>query len=352
MSPALTSALAEPRQRSICTRLAPVIGLAMLAASCAQPSNGKREIIETVTMPQPGTSRTPGTESGWTLVWSDEFDGEAIDRTKWSFDVDCWGGGNEERQCYRDDPSNAAIEDGKLVITARREEHTGAAWPPHLRASMPDPDRQATKPFTSARLVTKGNAAWKYGRIEVRAKLPQGQGVWPAIWMLPEDNTYGGWASSGEIDILEAVNLGVPCAKCPTGREDTILGTLHFGGQWPDNALHSSEVHATDVLDGFHTFGIVWDEGVIEWTFDGRVFARKTSDNWWSAGSDAPNAPFDQAFHLLLNLAIGGGLPEGRGLGGVSEEGFPKRMEVDWVRVWRCDARAGEDGSCAAGREE
>lgn len=117
---------------------------------------------------------------------------------------------------------------------------------------MPDPEALATKPFTSARMVTRARAAWQYGRIEVRAKLPQGQGTWPAIWMLPESNAYGTWASSGEIDIPEAVNLGVPCARCPGGRESTILGTLHFGGRWPDNALKSSEMSAPEVLEGFH----------------------------------------------------------------------------------------------------
>ena len=281
------------------------------------------------------------------MVWSDEFEGASIDRSKWGFDVDCWGGGNNERQCYRDDPSNASIEDGKLVITARKEEHTGPAYPPHIRARMDDPDAQWTKPFTSARLVTKGRAAWKYGRIEVRAKLPQGQGTWPAIWMLPEDDVYGGWAASGEIDILEAVNLGVQCEECPDGVKNTILGTLHFGGEWPDNAFNSTETHASDVLDGFHTFGIVWSPGRIEWTYDGQVFAVKRAEEWWTVNSSAFNAPFDQEFYLILNLAVGGGLPEERGLGGVDESGYPKRMEVDWVRVWKCAPESDTARSCS-----
>ena len=323
--------------------------LALAAPACAQPAERPTQVIETVALPEPGSARTPAEETGWELVWSDEFDGVEIDRAKWAFDVDCWGGGNNERQCYRDHRANAFLEDGKLVIVARKEEHTGPAYPPDVKASMPDPEARATKPFTSARLVTRGKAAWQYGRIEVRARLPQGQGTWPAIWMLPEDNAYGGWAASGEIDILEAVNLGVACDECPGGVENTILGTLHFGSEWPDNALNSTETHAPDVLDGFHTFGIVWAPGVIEWSYDGTVFARKEADSWWSGNSDAPNAPFDQAFHLILNLAIGGGLPEERGLGGVDESGFPKRMEVDWVRVWQCPPEIASEPVCEEG---
>ncbi|MEL6877589.1 MAG: glycoside hydrolase family 16 protein [Pseudomonadota bacterium] len=332
---------------------APAFALGVALVGCQLVPQGqqgeKHEKIERVSLPEDGAARQPGEETGWQLVWQDEFEGEEIDRTNWDFDVDCWGGGNEERQCYRDDPSNASVRDGKLVITARNETHTGPALPPHLRAEADDLDATATKPFTSARLVTRGKAAWKYGRIEVRAKLPQGQGTWPAIWMLPEDNVYGGWASSGEIDIMEAVNLGTPCDECPEGVESTILGTLHFGGFWPENSLDSSEMYAPEVLDGFNTFGIIWAPGRIEWTLNGKVFARKDADAWWSVGSDEREAPFDQRFHLILNLAIGGGLPERRGLGGVDERGFPKNLEIDWVRVWKCDEQDDSDVDCLGG---
>lgn len=309
----------------------------------------KYEKIERVAIPQAGVAREPGLEAGWRLVWQDEFDGTVIDRMNWDFDVGCWGGGNNERQCYRDDRRNASIKDGKLVITALPETHTGPALPIHMREEADDPDARATKPYTSARLVTRGKAAWKYGRIEVRAKLPQGQGTWPAIWMLPESNAYGGWAASGEIDVMEAVNLGTLCDECPGGLESTILGTLHFGGLWPDNALDSSEMYAPEVLEGFNTFGIVWKPGRIDWTFNGKVFARKDADAWWSANSKNPDAPFDQHFHLILNLAIGGNLPERRGLGGVVSDGFPKNFEIDWVRVWKCDLQGNSDVACSGG---
>lgn len=269
------------------------------------------------------------------LVWSDEFDQPVIDPAKWGFDVDCWGGGNDERQCYTDRRQNAAIVDGRLVITALRQRSTGPALPLTHPGRAADPDATATRSFTSARLTTRGKGAWRYGRIEVRARLPQGQGTWPAIWMLPEANSYGGWAASGEIDILEAVNLGVPCASCPGGRENTILGTLHFGGAWPGNAHKGDEAPAPEVLEGFHTYSIDWQPDRMVWRIDGRIFAERVPGDWWSAASTSPGAPFDQPFHLILNLAIGGKLAETRGLGGVSTEDFPKRLEIDWVRVWQ-----------------
>lgn len=277
------------------------------------------------------------TANGWHLVWSDEFDKPQIDRAKWGFDVDCWGGGNDERQCYTDSHGNAVIEDGKLVITARRERATGPALPRALRNGATDPTAQVMREFTSARLTTRSKASWRYGRIEVRASLPQGQGTWPAIWMLPEHEEYGPWAASGEIDILEAVNLGVPCKSCPGGHEDTILGTLHFGKKSPGNVHAGREVHLPEGLNGFHTYAIEWTNDRISWQVDGRTYGQRTNSEWWSSGSKAPGAPFDRKFFLIFNLAIGGGLPEKRGLGGVSTNDFPKRFVIDWVRVWQKD---------------
>jgi beta-glucanase (GH16 family) len=275
-------------------------------------------------------------EDGWTMVWFDEFDGKKIDKSRWGFDADCWGGGNEEHQCYTKSPRNAGIEDGKLVITARNERVTGPALPAHLRRMSSTPEAEATRAFSSARLTTRGKASWRYGKIEVRARLPQGQGTWPAIWMLPEKERYGAWAASGEIDILEAVNLGVPCANCPGGLENTILGTLHFGDKWPKNKSKGEEVPFPGALDGgFHTYAIEWFPDRIAWQVDGRTYAERTVSEWSTTGSAAPGAPFDQPFHLILNLAIGGKLAESRGVGGVRLDGYPKRMEVDWVRVWQ-----------------
>ncbi len=285
----------------------------------------------------------------WQLVWSDEFEAPTIDRAKWDFDVDCWGGGNSERQCYTASKRNAAIEDGKLVITALRQRSIGPALPRALRQKASDPNAEANRDFTSARLTTRGKAAWRYGRIAVRASLPQGQGTWPAIWMLPEKDSYGSWAASGEIDILEAVNLGVGCAACPSEREDTILGTLHFGGKWPDIRHVGTEIHFPEILEGFHTFSIEWQNDRITWQVDGRTYAERDSSEWWSSGSKTLGAPFDREFHLILNLAIGGKLAEGRNLGGVSTRDFPKRFVIDWVRVWQKADDAGSTPSAPSG---
>jgi beta-glucanase (GH16 family) len=276
--------------------------------------------------------------AGWTLVWSDEFDGDRLDPAKWSHDVDCWGGGNAERQCYTDRPANSRVSGGLLLIEAHAGETRGPALPVHLRTTPEDAARTVTLPFSSARLTTRGKAEWRYGRIEVRARLPGGQGSWPAIWMLPTVDHYGGWAGSGEIDIMEAVNLGVPCETCPLKRENRVLGTLHFGGAWPANVHKGSETELPPSSDGFHVFGILWQPGRIDWTIDGKVHASQTPADWQtgvSAPDAGPDAPFDRPFHLILNLAIGGGLPEGRNAGGVDRKGFPRRMEVDWVRVWQ-----------------
>jgi len=295
----------------------------------------------------PAPVASPAPQGSWQLAWADEFSGSALDTARWNPLEDCWGGGNEERQCYTARPDNLSVENGALVITAREEEFTGPAWPASFGPSGTDPDQQATKPFTSAKLTTQGLHSWTYGRFEMRARLPQGQGVWPAFWMLPEDSDYGPWAASGEIDILEAVNLGVECDECEAGGENSILGTLHFGGQWPDNDLHSTEVSMPQVLDTeFHTYGVIWEQGRFIWTFDGEPFATAEASDWFTSATTHPNAPFDRPFHLIVNLAIGGGLPEGRALGGVSNADFPKRMEVDWIRVWQCDADAATGQGC------
>ena len=288
----------------------------------------------------------PETPATWSLVWSDEFDGAAIDPTKWSHVVDCWGGGNNEKQCYTERPENSFIKDGKLVIQARKERRRGYALPLEQRTHKAAREQQVTLPFSSAKLTTKGKADWRYGRISVRARLPQGQGTWPAIWMLPADEVYGPWAASGEIDIMEAVNLGEPCPTCPNGVENTILGTLHYGGAWPKNTFLSKTTPLVGNLDDFHTYTLDWDSGKMVWSIDGVPFATQTPATWHALQSPSrPSAPFDQSFYLILNLAIGGNLPEGRNLRGVSSKNFPKTMEIDWVRVYKCE-RSHDTAAC------
>ncbi len=275
----------------------------------------------------------------WRLVWADEFDGTEIDRTRWGFDVDCWGGGNAERQCYTARPQNAFVSDGTLKIVARQETSEGPALPPRLDNALPPAERGQlkTQPFTSARLTTLGKASWTYGRIEVRARAPEGQGAWAAVWMLPTEDFYGGWAASGEIDIMEAVNIGAACAECPDGRENNIFGTIHFGGAWPRNRYTGKRTDLPPSDDGFHVYAIEWREGEIKWFVDDKHYLTLTSADWRSDTMPAdlpPQAPFDRPFYLIMNLAIGGHLAEDRNERGVSSTGFPKTMEVDWVRVF------------------
>ena len=298
-------------------------------------------ILATALAAAPGAA-APG--PGWTLAWSDEFEGHALDPAKWTLARDCWGGGNAEQQCYTDRAANSAVKDGMLLITARRERFTGPALPADQQAAAGN-HRRATRPFTSARLTTGGHAAWRYGRIEVRARLPQGQGTWPAIWMLPEDGRVGAWAASGEIDIMEAVNLGEACRAgepgCQGALEHGVLGTLHFGGVAPANVHRGATTAMPAPLGGFHVYGVDWSPEAIVWSIDGAAYETQRPGDWWTSGTSKPGAPFDQPFHLILNLAIGGHLPEGRNRGGVALGGFPKVMAVDWVRVWQhCDDTA------------
>ncbi len=243
-------------------------------------------------------------DSAWTLVWSDEFQGSELDPTRWSIQVgdgcalDLCGWGNNELQWYQAD--NVEVAGGVLTITARAEPAGGRA-------------------YTSARIRTLGKGDWTYGRVDVRARLPLGRGLWPAIWMLPSEDRYGTWAASGEIDIVELV-----------GHEpDRVHGTLHYGGEWPDNVYTGAPfvLPAGTFADRFHVFTLEWEEGQIRWYVDGEHY--QTQTEWRSSGGPFP-APFDQPFHLVLNVAVGGnwpGYPDARTV-------FPQSMVVDYVRVF------------------
>lgn len=331
-------------------RLALLASLGVVAA-CGGSSAPVSSTPSPVASATPTPTPTPTTAQGtWQLAWADEFNDVALLPGNWTALNDCWGGGNEERQCYTPRPENVALENGLLVITARREDWTGPAFPASFGPSGVDMSQQASKPFTSGKLTTQGHASWTYGRFEMRARFPQGQGVWPAFWMLPEESHYGPWAASGEIDILEIINPGVICPTCEPGGENSIFGTLHFGGQWPNNAQHSQGISFPAQLDGeFHTYGVIWEQGRFTWTVDGQPYARATAADWFTSATTAANAPFDRPFHLILNLAIGGRWPEENALTGISEDNFPKRMEVDWVRVWQCDADPATGRGCNGG---
>jgi len=256
------------------------------------------------------------------LIWSDEFDGPALDRDKWTVSQDCWGGGNDERQCYVDDPMTIRVENGVLRITARRGAATGRAQP----AGDPSTER-VSRDYSSGRVQTQGRASFRYGRIAVRARLPAGQGLWPAIWMLPEHDNYGPYPLSGEIDIAEAVNLGVRCGGC----RDQVRGATHHGASLEANRMWDSATRL-DAVEAFHVFALDWTPKRMTWSLDGKpYFSRPT------------RKPFDERFHLILNLAVGGRWPEITGRRGVDDAALPATLEVDWVRVYETDA-PGEGG--------
>ncbi len=283
--------------------------------------------------------------SGWQLQWNDEFDQADVDPTKWGWESNCWGGGNNELQCYTDRKKNSFIEDGKLIIRAHKETYFGSS---ELKEVNPDAEKKYL-PYTSARLRTLNKGDWTYGRFEIRAKLPAGQGMWPAIWMLPSDQRYGGWAAGGEIDIVEGVSMD------PADPNKVVYGTLHYGAQWPGN-VHSGEGYTfqdgKDPTTGFHTYAIEWGDDEIRWYIDETHFATQRASGWYSHAKDSAgvkrevggSAPFDQPFHLLLNLAVGGNWP---GSPDDSVE-FPKQMEVDFVRVFSCPDSPESLSSCAS----
>jgi beta-glucanase (GH16 family) len=276
----------------------------------------------------------PGTE--WKLTWSDEFDGDRIDPAKWDFDLGNgfynydaaqWihGWGNGELQYYTNEPANAFVADGRLHIRVLKESLHGCG-------------------YTSARLKSRrrdGGPLFnqKYGRFEFRAQLPTGQGVWPALWMLPQDEPYGPWAASGEIDVLEVRGQ----------KPNEVVGTLHYGARWPANTHQTHEHQLPDDHDvtSFHVYAVEWDPGEIRWFVDDRQYAAQSF--WWSSSRTENGqgarpkdeselnpwpAPFDQPFYLLMNVAVGGnfvGSPD-------RTSRFPAEMQVDYVRVY---SRAG-----------
>jgi beta-glucanase (GH16 family) len=238
------------------------------------------------------------------LVWADEFNYEGYpDENKWSYDLgngcpNCnWG--NNENQYYTNGLRNAKVENGQLIINAIKEDIY-------------------TYHYTSSRLITKYKGDWKYGKIEVRAKLPAGRGIWPAIWMLPTDWEYGGWPESGEIDIMEFVGY----------QPDSIYGSAHSKTYYHSIGTQKTKgLFLNDTNRNYHTYGITWDENTISFTVDGKsyfkVLNEKTGFKAW---------PFDKRFHLLLNVAVGGFWG---GAKGIDDTIFPQRMEVDYVRVYQ-----------------
>ena len=300
--------------------------------------------------PPPDQVIAPLDGAGWELVWADEFDGPTLDRSKWTPEVSCWGGGNYERQCYTDRPDNIAVEGGMLLLKARKERFAGPARPPEI-ADNPNPSQ--TQSHTSGKVRTIGKHAWRYGRIEVRAKVPAGQGTWPAVWMMPDQPVYGGWPRSGEIDILEAVNIGAKCRKCKGERgENRTISALHFGDFPPQNRFVDGRAALPDLAlpsDDFHVYAVEWGQGLIRFMVDDRVHLTVTADQWKTASPRArgrPAAPFDQPFYLMANLAVGGRLSEENNAKGVAASSFPAQFAIDWIRVYQCGSDPDTGRAC------
>ncbi len=240
------------------------------------------------------------------LVWSDEFNYKGLpDSSKWSYDhgngcPDVCGWGNNELQFYTwNRKENARVENGKLVIEAHKELFGGMN-------------------YTSARLATKNKGDWKYGRLEIKAMIPAGKGMWPAIWMLPSKWEYGGWPKSGEIDIMENVGYW----------PDTIFGTVHtdaYNGML--GTQKTKGIAFNDLSKAFHVYAIEWNANEIVFYVDGKEYNRFANDKKGSAAW-----PFDKEFHLLLNVAVGGNWG---GKYGVDDGVFPQKMVVDYVRVYQ-----------------
>ena len=234
---------------------------------------------------------------GKTMVWSDEFDGETIDLSHWTYDLGANGWGNQELQNYTSNSENSYVDDGNLFIVAREN---GIH-------------------YTSARMKSIGLQEFQYGRIDVRAILPKGQGIWPAIWMLGANYPNVGWPACGEIDIMELIGSS----------PNTVHGTVHYGADWTQHNYTGSgtSIPWTETFsDEFHVFSIDWDENGITWLLDDQPFY--TVDN--NVTGSQPY-PFDNPFFFIMNIAVGGQWP---GYPDDTTE-FPQFLAVDYVRVFQ-----------------
>lgn len=249
--------------------------------------------------------------AGWTLTWSDEFngaDGSSPDPTKWTYDIGGDGWGNQELEMYTGAPSNAEIRGGDLVITARKESIADA--------------KGTTHKYTSARLKTQGIFAQQYGRFEARIKIPKGEGMWPAFWLLGANIDKVGWPHCGEVDIMENI-----------GKEPALVhGSLHSASTVKTTRDYTAPFaafpDAPGFSDDFHVYAVEWDAGAVKFIVDSREYGSMTKEVWVKGNGEWP---FDQPFFVILNLAVGGNWP------GPPDKStkFPQQMLVDYVRVYK-----------------
>jgi hypothetical protein len=241
---------------------------------------------------------SPLTYEGYTLAWQDEFNGSSVNTNDWTFETGAGGWGNNELQYYR--PDNATVGEEVLTIEARKEDYGGSN-------------------YTSARMITKNKVTFKYGRVDIRALLPEGQGIWPALWTLGNDISLVGWPKCGEIDIMEMIG--------GSGRENTTYGTAH----WDDANSHASYGGSKTLSSGtyndkYHVFSIIWDETYIKWYVDNVFFVQIDI-------TPAELSEFHKLHFFIFNLAVGGNWP---GYPNASTE-FPQQLKVDYIRLFEKD---------------
>jgi beta-glucanase (GH16 family) len=260
------------------------------------------------------SGRAAGEPPGWSLAWSDEFEGPAgspVDPAVWRPEVGGHGWGNEELQYYTDGTSNAALDGaGNLAIVVRRTD-------PRLR------DRRfGGCRYSSARLITKDRVAFRYGLVQARIRLPSGRGIWPAFWMLGQDIDEVGWPRCGEIDVME--NFG----KDPT----LVHGTVHGPGYAGPDGVTAALDARVRLADDFHRYAVAWEPERIRWYLDDQLYSTLTPDSLrghpWV---------FDHPYYLLLNVAVGGTFSEPPG----PSTTFPQTMLVDHIRVYTRSVASG-----------
>lgn len=245
----------------------------------------------------------PTSYPGYTLAWSDEFNSTSLDKTIWSHQngdgcPGICGWGNNELEYYTERPENLFFQHGKLVIEAKQESFQG-------------------KNYTSSKILTQGKKPIRFGRIDIRAILPKGKGIWPAFWLMPEKSVFGGWPKSGELDLMEVV-----------GHEpNRTHGTLHYGpGPGSIQYNRNYTLPSKTFNDEFHVFSIEWKQDQIQWLVDGQVFSTATK-----ADLAPHNYPFNEEFFLIFNLAVGGNWPGNPD----ANTYFPAWLIVDYVRVYQ-----------------
>lgn len=259
----------------------------------------KNDDDQALELPAEGYS-TPAAYEGFELLWADEFEGETVNEEDWTFDIGNGdnGWGNNELEYYTDRPENVRIENGELIIEAREESLGGYA-------------------YTSTRMKTQDKRTFQFGRIDIRAKLPKGQGVWPALWMLGNDISSVSWPACGEIDIVELV-----------GHEPKIIhGTAHWGSDFNNHKYKGKSYSiGEDFSDRFHVFSIQWKQGIIYWYLDDILYYSISFNQM-----EGQPYPFNDQFHFLFNVAVGGNWPGRPDTTTV----FPQQMVVDYVRVFQ-----------------